>query len=512
MHMESGLLTAIDLDPVIKKWGLSGVEKSAKLGLAKAQCNLAEYLSTGIGCEQNGVEELRWRYAAIEQGHVEAYRILGIMFRDGEVPTDHIKAVELFQRGMDVGSIDCICELGLQYQEGRGVTKNAVKAAELFENAIGLGDLVGCYYLENLHAEGDEGIPKDISRAVKYYERGAQADVASAILSLGQCCEGGNENLDDAWALYCLGVKYCIGSGVPQDYAKACEFLERTAQQKDKSAVCLLGYLLDEGLGCSKDPVRAAELYQLGDGDAMLTLGASCEAGGFPVNLVKALDYYRKAVNLNCGLAETYLQLTSGLTTALYEAAQGKKRKAVDHFQAAAQLEHTESVAKLSKMYTDGLWGMDAVSFDTQMRYFTPQTPDTTLSIMPVELLTQIFRWLHPKQCILLRPTSRRILAFFDNDSFARHLLQLNAFFLPSKDEKSEHWFDRMLFHGPHAFQLAYIELRLQGIQVIGFSELKYASEWGLRMKEFSAAFLHWTSLTHLRLRGYSQEAKFQPA
>ncbi|KAJ3402340.1 hypothetical protein CcCBS67573_g00226 [Chytriomyces confervae] len=44
--------------------------------------------------------------------------------------------------------------------------------------------------------------------------------------------------------------------------------------------------------------------------------------------------------------------------------------------------------------------------------------------------------------------------------------------------------------------------MRLKGIHVIRFSELKYASQWGLSMKEFPAAFLHWTSVTHLRLRG----------
>ncbi|KAJ3233618.1 hypothetical protein HDU81_002118 [Chytriomyces hyalinus] len=462
--------------------GLAWVEKSAKLGYAKAQRNLAVYLYEGILCEQNGFEALRWGYTAIEQGYVEAYCTIGCMYLKGNgVPSDLPKAVEMFQRGMDAGSIECVSLLGLLYQGGRGVAKNVPKAVELYEKAIDLGDLVGYDFLGNLFVEGDDGIPKDLSRAAMYYELAAEANVVSAMRNL--------------------------------DYAKAREFFERAAQHKHEEAICALGFLLGEGLGCVKDPVRAAKLYQesaaLGCGLGAYNAGAVFENGqGVPVNLLKALEYYKQAMSLNCNLPEPSLQPNSHLVTKMHSVGitylkENKRKEANDHLKAAAQLGHAKSVVEL---YISALWGMEAVPFDTTMRYFTPpQAHDTTLSILPMELVTGIFQWLHPKQCIQLRATSRRLLALVDNDWLARHVLQFNACLIPSQARLPVHWFDKLLFHGPHAFQVAYVEMRLNGIREIGCQERKYVShtEYGLkRINVFPAAFVHWTSLTSLQVSG----------
>ncbi|KAJ3263413.1 hypothetical protein HDU77_010707 [Chytriomyces hyalinus] len=510
------------------KEGLTWVEKSATLGFAKAKRNLAVYLSEGIVCEKNGEEALRSAYEAMNQGFADAYYTLGLMYLNGDVvPRDYFKAADFLQQGVDLGNIDCISSLGRQYLKGRGVAKNVPKALELFEKAIGLGHSKAEFYLGCVYAKGYDGVPKDYSKAIEYYERAAKAGVTGAIRNLGHCYEHGNgvpqnyeislqhltraANSGDACALFYIGRKYQHGEGVPQDYIKAHEFFERAAEQKDKRAICNLGYLLSKGLGCTKDPVRATELFQqsaeLGNGMGANNLGIVYLTGeGVPINLFKALDYFRKAVNLNFDRAKRAFRPTSGLTKALFTAGdafrmEGNRREAIEYFKAAAQHGHTESVAELSKMYADALWGMDEVSFDAEMRFFTPpQIPDKTLSILPSELLTQIFSWLHPKQCILLRRTSHRMLAFFDTESFARHLLQVNALLLPSPVQKLENWFDKMLFHGPHAFQVAYIEARLNGLQIITGAEVKYASGSDCRMKEFPAAFVHWTSLTCLQL------------
>ncbi|KAJ3252360.1 hypothetical protein HDU77_005186 [Chytriomyces hyalinus] len=510
--------------------GYAWVEKSAKLGCPKAQRNLSAYLSEGIVCEQDGVEALRWGYAAIEQGYVEAYNSIGWMYMNGHgVPRDFVKAAEVFQRGVDAGSVDCIGRLGILYQQGSGVAKDVPKAMELYERATGLGNMMGCCYLGCLYAEGDDGVPKDFSKAVQYYERAAQANVVSAIRNLGHCYENGNgvpqsyeislqyytraAKYDDSWTLYHLGISYQYGTGVQQDYVKAREYLERAAKQKEVDAICALGFLLGEGLGCTKDPVRAAELYQqsaaLGDGIGAYNSGVVFELGqGVPANLLIALDYYKQAVRLKCDLAKPSLQPTSYFMTLLHSAGtkcltRDRRKEAKDYFQAAAQLGHAKSISELSKMYADALWGNDTVTFDTDMRYFTPpQTPDTTLSILPVELMASIFQFLHPKQCIQLRSITHRMLALIDNESFVRHLFQFNVLLLPSQGERSMHWFDKMLFHGPPAFQMAYVDMRLNGIREIGSLELKYVSQRDRKMNEFPAAFLQWTSLTSLQLSG----------
>ncbi|KAJ3228961.1 hypothetical protein HDU78_009347 [Chytriomyces hyalinus] len=226
------------------KEGLTWVEKSATLGFAKAKRNLAVYLSEGIVCEKNGEEALRWAYEAMNQGCADAYYTLGLMYLNGDVvPRDYFKAADFLQQGVDLGNIDCISSLGRQYLKGRGVTKNAPRALELFEKAIGLGHSKAEFYLGCVYAKGYDGVPKDYSKAIEYYERAAKAGVPGAIRNLGHCYEHGNgvpqnyeislqhltraANSGDACALFYIGRKYQHGEGVPQDYIKAHEFFVR---------------------------------------------------------------------------------------------------------------------------------------------------------------------------------------------------------------------------------------------------------------------------------------------
>ncbi|KAI8829106.1 hypothetical protein BJ741DRAFT_699369 [Chytriomyces cf. hyalinus JEL632] len=256
----------------------------------------------------------------------------------------------------------------------------------------------------NTSFEADDLLRLNVSRGTKQSSITnvpLKANIVSEIRDMGHCYEN--------------------GKGIPQTITnteQACnkitpkhphEYLEPAAKQKQKEAICALGLLVGEGLGSAKDSVRAAKLYQQpaasGDGLGAYNLGVVFESGqGVPADLNIALDYYKQAVRLKCHLAKPSLQPTSYFMNLLHS---------------------------VGTLYA--LSGNDAVSFDADMRHYTPpQTPDTTLSILPVELTTLIFQFPHPKQCIQLRSTSHRMLTVIDNDSFARHLFQFNALFLPS--------------------------------------------------------------------------------
>ncbi|KAJ3235345.1 hypothetical protein HDU81_000621 [Chytriomyces hyalinus] len=62
------------------------------------------------------------------------------------------------------------------------------------------------------------------------------------------------------------------------------------------------------------------------------------------------------------------------------------------------------------------------------------------------------------------------------------------------------HWFDRMLFHGPHAFQAAYLEIVVNGLQMLDDHHIKYASLRDNKLNVFPATFSKWTSLTSIQL------------
>ncbi|KAJ3231453.1 hypothetical protein HDU78_007710 [Chytriomyces hyalinus] len=499
---------------------------SATLGFAKAQNQLVLCLSKGIGCEQNGVEALRWAQAAIDQGFVDAYSTIGTMHFEGYgVRVNHAKGIEHYFLGMDAGSIECISQVGSLYHWGIGVEKDVKKAVELYEKAISRGSGLGCCYLGDLYQNGDDGIPKDPSKAATYFEQAVQLEYESSAakqrlaflhdkgigvaknykLSLQYYLEAAK--FEDRRALYHLGVKYTYGTSVVKDYTKAIEFYERAANQNCALSMNNLGYLLGEGQGCAKDSVRAAQLYQrsaaLGDGVGAYNCGVVFQYGnGVPVNLLKAVDYFRMAVRLGYDVAKSWLGPDSNISRDLYNTAtvlqrQCKDKEALDHFRAAALQGHSESIAA---MYRHAA-GLGPVSCEKELRYIQPpEAPDSTLSAIPNEILLQIFQWLHPKECVLMRHISRRIWTLFQDDSTPRHLFKFNSRLMPSRDMSEQHWFDQMLFHGPRAFQIAYLETKLKGLQTLHRKHRKYVSLRDNKINVFPAIFSEWTSLTSVQL------------
>ncbi|KAJ3236949.1 hypothetical protein HDU78_004331 [Chytriomyces hyalinus] len=513
--------------------GFAWVERSATAGFAKAQHQLAICFSKGIGCEQNGVEALRWAQSAIDQGYVDAHNTIGTMYFEGYgVPVNHAKGIEHYFLGMDAGSIECISPVGSLYHWGIGVEKDVKKAVELYEKAISRGSGLGCCYLGDLYQTGDDGIPKDPSKAATYFEQAVQLEYDSSAakrrlaflydngigvgknyeLSLQYYLEAAK--FDNRWALYYLGHKYAHGTGVKKNYKKAIEFFERAAKQNHALSITNLGHLLSRGLGCAKDLVRAAELHQqsaaLGDGVGAYNCGVVFQNGnGVPVNLIKAVNYFRMADRLKCDRVKSCLGPDSFISHALYTKAEAlrfeyKDKEALDHYSAAAIQDHPQAFDEVASMYQYA-WGLGPVAFEKEMRYFEPpELPDTTLSAMPNELLLQIFQWLHPKECILLRPVSRRIRTLTDDDPFPRHVFKFHSRLMPSRDIFDEHWFDSMLFHGPRTFQETYLEMVVNGLQVIDRHNRKYASLRSKKInkiKDFPATFSKWTSLTSIQLR-----------
>ncbi|KAI8840377.1 hypothetical protein BJ741DRAFT_597160 [Chytriomyces cf. hyalinus JEL632] len=450
-------------------------------------------------------------------------------FEGTGVPVNHANAIEHYRLGMDAGSVECISQLGLLYQKGTGVEKDVKKAVELFEKAVSLGCSLGCYYLGTLHEDGYDGILKDLSKAATFFEQAVQLEDGSSaaakrnlarLYDKGIGVEQSHElslqyyleaaKFEDAWALYTLGLKYANGTGVEQDYSIAFEFYERAAKQNNAAAMSNLGYLLGESRGCAKDSVRAAEFFQqsaaLGDGFGAYNCGVVFQDGkGVPVNLFKAVDYYRMAVRLKYEGAEACLGPTSKISRKLFMAgtdleAKDKDKEAIDHFYAAAVQGHSESVRIVTALFRYG-GGPEKMSYEKEMRYFKPpEAPDSTLSAAPTEILLQIFQWLHPKECVLLRHISRRIWTLFDDDSAPRHLFNFHSHFLPPADMGERHWFDKMLFQGPRAFQAAYLEMKLNTVQKVNRYYGKYISLRGSRMNTFPAVFCNWTSVTSIDL------------
>lgn len=108
-----------------------------------------------------------------QQGHMKAFRYLGLMYENGYgVPRDIQKAVSYYQEAADKGDVTGTYYLGLCYEEGKGVAQDFARAKALYEKAAQRSDHVGApgkMGLGSLYEKG-EGVPKDLQKARYWYE------------------------------------------------------------------------------------------------------------------------------------------------------------------------------------------------------------------------------------------------------------------------------------------------------------------------------------------------------
>ena len=167
---------------------------------------------------------------------------LGLLYQNGQgVPKDLVKAAELYQKAADQGNAAARNNLGLLYQNGQGVPKDLRKAAELYQKAANQGNAAAQNNLGWLYENG-QGVPKDLKKAAELYQKAADQGNAAAQNNLGSLYEN--------------------GQGVPKDSKKAAELYQKAADQGNAFAQNNLGLLYENGQGVPKDLGKAAELYQ----------------------------------------------------------------------------------------------------------------------------------------------------------------------------------------------------------------------------------------------------------
>ncbi|MGA9062930.1 MAG: tetratricopeptide repeat protein [Terracidiphilus sp.] len=118
----------------------------------------------------------------------------------------------------------------------------------------------------------------------------------------------------DASSQTAVGLAYAGGDGVPQDYAKAAEWLGKAADQDNAIAQAALGLLYYAGRGVPKDYNKAAILYrraaEQGISKAQLSLGnLYLDGQGVPVDYGQAMAWFRKAADQGDAEAEYSLAL-----------------------------------------------------------------------------------------------------------------------------------------------------------------------------------------------------------
>lgn len=150
--------------------------------------------------------------AMAEQGLADAAYKLGMVYDTGNgVERDAGRAVYWYRRAADDGHIHAQHNLAVAYANGDGVELDFKQALRWWERAAAAGNTDSQYNLGIVYAMGIHGVTRDVDMAKKWWRKAA--------------IKG------DAMAQYNLGTVYASGDNQVTSYCEATRWWEKSAEK-----------------------------------------------------------------------------------------------------------------------------------------------------------------------------------------------------------------------------------------------------------------------------------------
>jgi TPR repeat protein len=199
---------------------------------------------------------------AADEGSCSAWLMLGRIYFEGQVcPRDFKKSFECFSRSAELGSSVGLLMNGLSYLGGLGVEKNETKGLELIKKAADADNPNALLTLSSMCKKGTS-VTEDRQLSLYYSRRAAQTmeeyGIGGHISNLMRniSSEANQREIYD-WSSILAGNGSRLGQlqlancymnsvGTNQDYAKAFELLQRSAEQGEPQAylqLCALNFM-----------------------------------------------------------------------------------------------------------------------------------------------------------------------------------------------------------------------------------------------------------------------------
>jgi uncharacterized protein len=290
-------------------------QRSAKLGNRDASYRL------GVDCQQQHQGKLvsdclNWFEQAAKQDHAEAQLILSQWY--AKQPGADADAIEWLEKAAEQGNREAQYQLGLRYEQGKGVAKRPDLAQRWYEKAAAQQQPDALLTLAR-QASASEAFP--------LYQRAANAGSPPAQLWLGQA--------------------YLAGEAVPQDLALGRYWLELAASHGSHEAEYQLS------------------LQQTGDAAARehwLTLAAAGGVSQAQLELAKLqqgrgeLNAARQSLALAAAQGNVDAQYAYGEMLRLGQGGEADYRQALKQYRLAANANHREAQYRMGTMREQG-WG-----------------------------------------------------------------------------------------------------------------------------------------------------------
>lgn len=261
---------------------ISLLHKAADRGYMAAEESLGIFAETGVGMSQPApAEALQWYEKAARQGSNDAATNIALMYANGKgVGKDAAQAVNWFQHAAEGGEASAQYNLALMYARGEGVPKDYHEAIRWLTAAADQNVVPAMLDLAEFSMRPpDPTLTQDVAKAVKYYEKAADAGNVLAQVNLASIYSKGFEGKPDyaqavMWyrkaaeqgdrdGQFGLAVCYALGRGVPVDYEEARRWFTSAADQGQVQAQFDLGVIYEEGQGVPADRDVAAHYYEL---------------------------------------------------------------------------------------------------------------------------------------------------------------------------------------------------------------------------------------------------------
>ena len=178
-----------------------------------------------------------------ENGNSQAQITMGLMYDYGHgVPRDAAESVRWHRLAAEQGASMVQHDLGVKYFQGQGVDQNYQEAAKWWQMSASAGIADSQFNLGLMYYRGI-GLDKDFVKARNLFEAAAKQG------------HGG--------AQYSLAVMYAFGQGTKKDYKTALFWFQKSADQDVAQAQFNMGVFYENGYGLEKNPEKAIEWYAL---------------------------------------------------------------------------------------------------------------------------------------------------------------------------------------------------------------------------------------------------------
>ena len=364
LHMKSMFRLSDDTDDFRFKRAVKEQELACQQDYVPALCSLGIVYHRGNRIKGKEQEGLSMIIRAAEKEYIPALQYMMRVWPEKVYPI--IKQIS----EKDDADGEIFHMLSQYYREGIVVDKDINEFVNLLKKSAEKKSVDAFYDLGILYEFGKNGVKRDISKAVEYYEQGVALDDADCMINLGCILETSNEYPNDkkrAFELYTKAAEmgcmeaywnnymyYMDEVCTPRDFKKAVEWLQKGDEAGNMQCTYQITKHIEHGDGIERNAAKyyfymnkaAAGGYE----EAFLDL-ANCYKDGIGTqpsgNL--AFEWYQKAAKVS---VEGITALAQCYTYAI--GTQQDYDKAVKLYKKAAELGDAQAQCDLGICYRSG--------------------------------------------------------------------------------------------------------------------------------------------------------------